>query len=333
MNTKTLLLTTLLSSTLLFSNCAKEATVSKNDDVKRFIEAWIKTKHPNATKTPLGVYILGSTEGTGETIEANDFIFVGYTVKSLNNSIISTNNAEVAKQIGKYVPTYPYGTTIWKMDLSSISVGMLDAVKGMKIGGSKTILIPGWLNVHKEHKTESEYLEKESGNTVICELTLQKKVKDINKWEEKILKEFSKKMPNAKKEKEGLYIQKLRENKNKKSELKKDTTVNINYTGRLLTGEVFDTTIEDTAKVYNIYSENKKYGPVSIQLSKDYKKIKINNKDLIEGFKYGISLMNDKEKVIFIFPSLLGYENKNRNKEAIPDHSPLRFDVEIIGKK
>ena len=157
MNTKTLLLTTLLSSTLLFSNCAKEATVSKNDDVKRFIEAWIKTKHPNATKTPLGVYILGSTEGTGETIEANDFIFVGYTVKSLNNSIISTNNAEVAKQIGKYVPTYPYGTTIWKMDLSSISVGMLDAVKGMKIGGSKTILIPGWLNVHKEHKTESEY--------------------------------------------------------------------------------------------------------------------------------------------------------------------------------
>ncbi len=48
-----------------------------------------------------------------------------------------------------------------------------------------------------------------------------------------------------------------------------DSTVYINYIGRRLDGQVFDTNIRDTAKRYDIFSSSSKYEPVAVTWNKD----------------------------------------------------------------
>ena len=46
--------------------------------------------------------------------------------------------------------------------------------------------------------------------------------------------------------------------------LNSGSAYSLNYTGRLLNGQVFDTTIADTAKVHGIYDPTRTYEPVQI---------------------------------------------------------------------
>ena len=117
----------------------------------------------------------------------------------------------------------------------------------------------------------------------------------------------------------------------------KDTTFYINYTGRLLDGKVFDTSIEDTAKVYGLYSAKKTYAPKYVNMKENYKDITMGasssetGSTLVDGFSYCLSKMRTGEKGICIFYSDLGY--KGSGSGMIPAFSPLRFDIEMIGTK
>lgn len=128
---------------------------------------------------------------------------------------------------------------------------------------------------------------------------------------------------------------------------KDDTTLYINYTGRLLNGQVFDTTIEDTAKFYNIYSTTRTYGPVEIKWSSDTTAITLGDSDdIIGGFKSMIGKLrndepvsegeeerkdggNDGESAVAIFYSNLGY-GYNGSGSSIPGYAPLRFDITVV---
>jgi FKBP-type peptidyl-prolyl cis-trans isomerase FklB len=94
-------------------------------------------------------------------------------------------------------------------------------------------------------------------------------------------------------------------------------TVRINYTGKTLTGKIFDTSIEQVAKDNNIFDPARSYQPISLVISR-----------FIPGFQAAVSMMHPGEKAKVIFPSQLGY-----GAEAvgdIPANSPLMFELELI---
>ena len=112
-----------------------------------------------------------------------------------------------------------------------------------------------------------------------------------------------------------------------------DTTVYINYTGRRMDGQVFDTTVADTAKFYRIYNASKTYEPVSITWAEDAADIKMggSSTSLISGFKLGLQAMHAGESASFLFGFGLGY-GTSASGSLVPAYSPLRFDIEMVPK-
>jgi FKBP-type peptidyl-prolyl cis-trans isomerase len=88
------------------------------------------------------------------------------------------------------------------------------------------------------------------------------------------------------------------------TQVTKGKTVNLNYTGKLLTDKKFDS---------GNFSFESGMGQV------------------IKGFDEGIAKTKIGEKATLIFPSSLGYGA--RASGSIPANSPLRFDIEVLSVK
>ena len=113
-----------------------------------------------------------------------------------------------------------------------------------------------------------------------------------------------------------------------------DTTIYINYVGRLLNGTIFDTNIKDTAKFYGVYSASRTYAPSSVTISKgenDELTVKMGSSSVIDGFKEAILKMGPYAKGVSVFYSTLGYGTSGSGS-TIPGYGPLRFDIEVVNK-
>ncbi|MEA2042081.1 MAG: FKBP-type peptidyl-prolyl cis-trans isomerase [Bacteroidota bacterium] len=84
------------------------------------------------------------------------------------------------------------------------------------------------------------------------------------------------------------------------------SSVTVEYEGRLIDGEVFDSS-EDNTK------------PFIFQLGAG---------QVIRGWEEGVSYMREGGKAQLIIPSYLGYGS--REMGSIPEYSTLIFDVELI---
>src|SRR5690554_427890 len=101
------------------------------------------------------------------------------------------------------------------------------------------------------------------------------------------------------------------------------STVHTNYTGSLLDGTVFDTSIEAVAKEHDIYDENREYRISSFPL------IPGNQGGPIEGFRQGFLRMRSGSKGVIIISSPWGYQDQE--SERIPANSVLIFEVDFLG--
>ena len=113
-------------------------------------------------------------------------------------------------------------------------------------------------------------------------------------------------------------------------EMPNDTTVYINYIGRRISdNQVFDTTIADTAKFYNIYDPSKTYSPVAVSWAENADEITMSESSVISGFGYGLKAMHADEKASFVFGYNLGYGSSGSGN-LIPAYAALRFDIEMV---
>lgn len=97
-------------------------------------------------------------------------------------------------------------------------------------------------------------------------------------------------------------------------------TVEVNYTGKLLTGKVFDTSIKSIAeKDKSLFNPQNPYKPI---------KFPVGNKQVIAGWDEGLMLLNKGAKATFVIPSALGYGEQGMG--PIPPFSTLVFDVELV---
>ena len=325
------------------AGCAKEVNVGSNDANKRFFDAWIHVNYPDLTPTELGVYVLEEKAGSGAAVEKDGYAVIDYVITDLEGNISSYTYKETAKQLGQYDTAYYYGPKVITTTEGTIQAGVADVLLGMKVGGSKKAVIPGWLLTYKVYDNIEDYINppkddlttSASYDNAIYEMTVTDFTDDISGWQIKKMGEYFSANPKlgltVKDSLQlGFYYKQLQAPQSLDS-LKKDTTVYINYTGKLLNGLVFDTTDERTAKDNGIYSSSKKYKPVPVKWAEDYTDIQLDGSTVIKGFALTLWQMKAYEKGVGIFYSDLGYSYSGSGK-SIPGYAPLIFEIELVDK-
>lgn len=333
-------------SALVVAGCAKSSTSSSNEQTKEFLDSWIQLNHPNSTTIGDGIYLMDETVGTGETFNYEDgyYVMVQYSTKSITGTYSYTLYEDLAKQLGTYSTSYWYGPATFYTEDSNIPVGVENLLDDMKVGGKRTALIPSWLMGYDRYDDSSEYIEHspDDASTKIYELELKGFTDDIEKFEIDSLETYiNRHYDNADSLKYGFYYF-LTSEASSEDVFPDDTTITINYIGRLLDGHVFDTSIQDTAKFYDIYKESATYGAATITFDEDIDDMTIktagssSSSSMIDGMAYALKQMKPGESCRAIFYSGLGYSSTGSSNSTgikIPAYSPLIFDIQIVDEE
>ncbi len=329
-----------IAAVLAVAGCAKQAASGPNDANKRYFDAWIKINHPEARQTSLGAYIIEDEPGTGAEVKEDGYVQMNYIATNLQGNIAASTYKETAEQLGTYSETAYYGPKFQTTTGGSIYAGLLDAMEGMKVGGHRKVIIPTWLMSYSTFKTEKEFLAEESSNSsTIYDVTVTDFTENIIDWQiEKIgnyLEENSDIIngmtaADSLKNHKGFYYKTLVPATDTTS-FPSDTTIYINYTGKLLDGTVFDTTNERVAKDNGLWSSSRTYEPVPVTWGEDYSDITMSGSSIISGFSLTLWQMRAFESGIGIFTSSYGYGYAGSG-ESIPGFAPLIFEIEIVEK-
>lgn len=320
--------------------CARTVEPGANEASKRYFDAWMKIHHPDAKPTGLGIYVIEDEPGTGAVVTDDGFVYADYIVTDLEGNITSYTDRNTAKQLGKFDTTAFYGPKVITTMDNTIQAGLADAIVGMKVGGHKKVIIPSWLMTYSVYDTPEEYLNTSSSySDAIYDITITDFTEDISKYEieriGKYLAEHKEEYGNmsvADSLQYGFYYKELVPPTDTTS-FPTDTSIYINYTGRLLSGLVFDTTDERTAKDHDIYSSSRSYEPVKIKWGEKYSDLKMGSSgsSVVSGFALTLWQMRAFEKGVGIFYSPLGY-SYNGSGSSIPSYSPLVFEIEIVAE-
>lgn len=96
-------------------------------------------------------------------------------------------------------------------------------------------------------------------------------------------------------------------------------TVVANFTGKFLSGKVFDTSDAALAKKENVFVPMRPYQPL---------KVAIGTGGFMIGFEEGLSMFPAGTKATLLLPSALGYGQQGN--QMIPPYTPLVFEIEIL---
>jgi len=86
--------------------------------------------------------------------------------------------------------------------------------------------------------------------------------------------------------------------------IEKGDKVKVDYIGKLESGEVFDTSIEEVAKEEGIYNPEREYAPLEFVVGEG---------KLIEGFEEGVLGMEVGEEKTVVIPPEKGYGERREN--------------------
>lgn len=334
------------------AGCAKQMSTPANEEEKRYFDAWMHVHHPELTATGNWIYIEEETAGKGKPADSA-FVFVTYTAMDLSGNVSATSDSTMAKRLNTWQPQNYYGPVVWNRE--SQQAGVYYSMLGMNVGGTRRTIIPGWLMTYSRYTTEEEYLANVTGGTnSIYEIKITGQTGDISKWQVDSMYRFVGKDPldlfgkieAADSAEYGFYYEGIinaegvigydtekRDTDTASTLFPTDTTVYINYTGRLLNGQVFDTTVERTAKDNNIYSSSRTYEPVSISWGENYGSITMgsSSSSVISGFAktlWRMSCVEGVKSATGMFWSNFGY-GYSGSGSTIPAYAPLIFEIEF----
>lgn len=96
--------------------------------------------------------------------------------------------------------------------------------------------------------------------------------------------------------------------------------VQVNYSGNVLEGDYFDTSVEEAAKEHGLYNPGRPYEPFEFILGTG---------GVIHGWDEGIALLNEGTRAKLYIPSPMAYGDQQRS-EVIVANSILEFEVELV---
>ena len=331
---RSLILLPVLAGALAVS-CNKSSGEGPNVAIKRQFDAWRAIHYPDAVEKD-GIYIIEDTPGTGLEWNKNlPVTFLQYTIRSLDGSVSYTSEEAWFRQLGTWSPAYYYGpqTTFTGENVSYAGVDAI--LDGMKQGGRRTAIIPSWMFTKNRYSAPEEYLNYETEIAAfIYSVTFLQQTTNFAEYEYEQLRNYSLKnwqVPDTLST-GAVFFKSFTEFEEEPVEMPQDTTVYINYTGRrVYDDQVFDTTIADTAKFYNIYDPSRSYVPVAVTWGESAEAIQLSGSTVITGFGLGLFNMHAGEKASFAFGYNLGYGSSGgTDSNMIPPYAALRFDVEMV---
>jgi len=280
------------------------------------IQEYISKNKVTVTPTASGIYVITQNPGAGRSIAKTDFVKINLIVSSIDGKkIFSTldQNRPITFEFGK-----PFDTK-----------GFDEAIALMKKGSKATVVVPSAMGFGEQGKKDM------NGKDIIAPFSpvvydievLDLKTKAENEKAVKEEEAAKKKAASEAMSKEPLQIQQyIKENKvtakptasglyyiekvkGKGPLAKAGNKVKVHYTGKLMNGKVFDSSLD-----------KKPATPFEFTLGQG---------QVIPGWDEGIMLMSAGGKATLIIPSKLAYGERGAGAD-IPAYSPLVFDVELI---
>ena len=324
---------------LLAASCARVVTENDNLIQKDVLDAWVGQNYPGVTASGTGIYILEDYPGYGAEYGGNSYIQVNYTKSDRSGLVSETTSKETARRVGIYKASTYYGPVIQNTDLSSLPVGIEDLLKGMRVGGRRKALIPGWLQTTDRYSDTSKYITVATDlDDYIYDVTLEDSFDDVIQYQIDKVEDLSRELyASADSIKWGFYYHRTGEPSSEEA-IESTATVYMNYTGLLLDGTVFDTNIEKVAKDAGLYSSSKTYSPATVTWGAEADDITVtfagssSSTEPIDGFQLTLWQMHPHEKGVGMFISTLGYGSSGSGK-TIPAFAPLIFEIELVDKK
>ena len=341
MKTRYILLAAL---SLTLAGCTQDTTPSSGELAREYLALWMEKYHPGISANADGLYILKDEPGTGDLWNADqNYSYVEVTIRSLNGTVSSTTDSTLSKQLGTYTKGDYYGPRYRAIGEGNSYAGFDALLKGMRVGGSREGVVPAWMLTTSRYNTQQEYLDAAtSTSSLIYGVTLRGQAEDVADVEKDsltryVLRHYGYVTPITYKTDEDAdgtfyFISDTTEFiKNGVKPRGSDDEATLNYTGRLLNGQVFDTTIEKVAKDAYLYNRDKSYAPVTITFASTWSSITMGtSSSLIDGFKGGLSKMRyPGQKAIVVFTSTHGYSTSGSGS-TIPAWSPLEFELELV---
>lgn len=349
------ILTAAFMASLIVAGCAKDMDAGIYDDENRYLTAWLKQDHKDIgvdiSRNPetglpdtlgRGVYLLSETIGSGRTATSGAYVRVSFTERQLSGTINSSSEASIAKQLGTFDRTYWYGPHTICLVTGSSTAGFVDSIIGMKEGGSRTVLVPQWLNSANDFASGDEYMNTSNADvsSILYDFKLEEVIEDFDQYRIDEIETFLRnKVYGQLKYDDGSYVTSVDSigkgfyfipitDTTGHVQFPTDTTIKINYTGYRLDGQAFDTTVERTAIDNYIWNSDNSYKPKTITWAASFGELTMESSSLIAGFSKTVWQMN-KGRGIGIFWSTLGY-GSSASGSRIPAYAPLMFEVEFV---
>ena len=275
-------------------------------------------------KTDNGLYYKFVKENPdGQQVQEGDVLVGELTIK-FDTTVIFSNKGEV-RRIAQATPNYEIkiGEGLLMMHVGDEAIFAMDADSAAKYVDAK--MMPP---TYKEGTGQKLYYEI-SLQDIVTLAELEEERSNFNESMEQrkasepddIAAYVKNNNITAKPTADGLYvIVKKRGNGPKVATGKQ---VSINYTGRLLDGTIFDSSVESDARKGEIYNPQRPYEPMTYTVGKD---------KLIEGWEQGVMGQPEGTVLQLIIPSALAYGPRQMSAIILP-YSPLVFDLEIVSVK
>ena len=277
-------------------------------------------------KGPSGLLYSIHNDAKGDSIKEGDFISLNIIAKTDGDSVLY-NSYELDRASQTFVPKPVYDGDLFyavkmltegdsatiKIDLDSAEKKGQPRPQGIK---GKYVIYTVKIEqvIHKDSTKQAEFQAKietffkaEGERAKKSEVTKIKKYIDDNK-----LKTAN--------QPSGLQIATVTEGKGEQPVA--GDSVQVNYTGKLVSGKVFDTSVEDVAKKEKIFNPARvPYTTLNLIIGKG---------NVIPGFDEGVLQMKKGGKSTLIIPSSLGYGEQGMQGGMIGPFTPLVFEIELV---
>lgn len=307
-------------------SCARDVAESTTASYNKKLASWVRLNYgKDISPNDSGAFVLELVPGTGKQINGSSFVCAHYVCTDLQGNILSTNREELCKQLGTYSITDYYGSDIWQMGTNAVPTCIETELLKLRAGGKVKIALP----VGQTTPKRSGYNAFAGSYTdnVIFEIEVDDVEADIDAKQDEILKEFSKNhFGGADTTTAGFYYV-LRSETAGCDSIPDEREIKVWYIGRLLDGKVFDTNIQDTAKLYRIYNPAGSYEALTLTYYKDLSSF-LSNSSYVQGFTYAIWMMKHGDTADTFFRSDYGYGAGGKSTN-IPEYCPLRFTLYI----
>lgn len=280
----------LLVASFFLGSCQQPGE-ALNDRKKRENEAeidqYIKLNNLMATKTEQGVYFIQTKSvPTGQAPLLGDEVKYHYITRRLDGVITDSSNVpgnvpETVILNGLQTRNITLGRYAGILNLKQGEEGSVLVASYQDGGRTGTLLLPQYSPVRYDLRIVSVRTE----NQQIEDYIRVNNVAVTTKTEDGLRVSVTQARPDS-------------------VAITTGKTVTLNYTGKLLNGNKFDSNLAGTYQV------------------------RIGEKQVVGGFENGLTKLRAGEKATLIFPSALGYGVTGRST-VIQPYSPLLFEIEV----